>query len=102
MNLKCMVKTKDGVGIRFNLIDHEAEIYYARAWVKPKDGSPEMVVQMEWGVDDDGDLFLFDNLWVKEGVPFSMFINTAYLENNSSESETQADDFDKYSEIEIS
>ena len=99
------VKTKDGVGIRFNLIaDHEAEIYYARAWVKPKDGSPEMVVQMEWGVDDDGDLFLYsDNLWVKEGVPFSMFINTGLsLENNSSESETQADDFDKYSEIEIS
>jgi hypothetical protein len=99
------VKTKDGVGIRFNLIaDHEAEIYYARAWIKPEDGSPERLVQMEWGVDDDGDLFLYsDNLWVKEGVPFSMFINTGLdLDNNSSESATQVDDIDKYSEVEIS
>ncbi|QNI95245.1 hypothetical protein SynA15127_02178 [Synechococcus sp. A15-127] len=59
---------------------------------------------MEWGVDDEGDLFLYsDNLWVKEGVPFSMFINTGLdLDNNSSESETQADDIDKYSKVEIS
>lgn len=77
-NKNWFVKTSEGAGIKFILYyDDSTAISTAKAWVIHDETGEEVLVHMNWGVDDEGDLMIWSDRHKVKGIPFEMYIDTS-------------------------